>query len=296
MNMSLNGAVPPFQDTLLPQNANQFCSFTSSDIVNVLVGKKRTVFKSHRHVLMKKSPFFHKCLTSGMIEEHTNEVILPEDSCRAFEIVAEWVYSAGTGVRVDDDNLITVMRAWILADKFCMPDLQNVLIDELGSYWAKLWIDPDCLSWVADHTDEASPLYRCAMDQMAFCLKNMEPIYGGSAFPFSDDWDHQRRMAVENRIRDISESLERVLARPVLSTKLLWKAMNEPSDGKAPRESPETYHVPTNSQTGGTTSTKAAKRKRGADDKIEESEVVSNVARQLRLTCKTGRGAAHSAR
>lgn len=266
-SVSLKRAVPPFQDTPFPQNAKQSCSFTASDIVSVIVGKKRTVFKFHSHILMKKSPFFQKCLTSGMIEQQTNEVILPEDSSRAFEIVAAGVYSRGRNTAKavlsgDDSDVRLVMRAWVLADKYCMPNLQNGLIDELGSFWKRHYVHPSYLSWVADHTDDKSPLYRLVMDQMAYELKN-----GG-------DLDHC----------NFEGDLEKVLARPILSTRLLWKSIHAPDDEEAPAESPQKYHVPTNSQIGGTTSTNAAKRKREVDDNTEEPDVASKVIRQPWLT------------
>jgi len=229
------------------------------------------VFKLHRQVLMEKSPFFQKCLTSGMIEEHTNKVILPEDSPRAFDLVAEWVYSAKLllprpGWKYDS---ITMMGAWVLADKYCIPHLQNAVIDSLAGYWSVNWMNPDHLSWAADHTDNESPLYRLALDEMAHDLH-----YYNNLYPESNIY----RPPEINE--DYSEALERVVPRPFLSNRLLFETLGPFHEDDPPAESPQNYHVPTKLLIGGTTSTNATKRKREADDNTEEPAVASKVTRQ----------------
>nr|KAK5448846.1 hypothetical protein LTR18_001934 [Exophiala xenobiotica] len=242
--------------------------FATSDIVRVIVGKKRTVFKLHRDVLMEKSPFFRKCLTSGMIEQQTNQVSLPEDSSRAFEFIVRWMYSTSIlGARKDweECEIYLIMGAWVLADKYCMPDLQNALIDELGFYWSKEYMNPDHLSWVADHANNESPLYRIALDQMAHDLKEGFGRYG-----LSDIQKEER----------YSEGLKKALVRPDLSYRLLSATVFQFDQDDPPAESPQKYYVPTDLQISGTTTTNAAKRKREADDSTKEPEVASKVTRQ----------------
>ncbi|KAJ9499237.1 hypothetical protein LTR96_004166 [Exophiala xenobiotica] len=247
-------------------------SFATSDIVRVIVGKKRTVFKLHRDVLMEKSPFFRKCLTSGMIEQQTNEVSLPEDSSRAFEFIVRWMYSTSIlGARKDweECEIYLIMGAWVLADKYCMPDLQNALIDELGFYWSKEYMNPDHLSWVADHANNESPLYRMALDQMAHDLKDGFGRYGLSAIQ-NEEQNEER----------YSKGLKKALARPDLSYRLLSATVFQFDENDPPAESSQKYHVPTDLQIARTTTTDAAKRKREADDNTKEPEVASKVTRQ----------------
>ncbi|KAK7892749.1 hypothetical protein LTR67_006986 [Exophiala xenobiotica] len=248
-------------------------SFATSEIVNVLVGKKRSVFKLHRHVLMEKSPFFQKCLTSGMVEQQTNEVNLPEDSSRAFEYVVRWVYSTsiiGAEAGRERYDIITRMRAWMLADKYCMPDLQNALINELGLYWSTNWMDPELLSWVADHADCESPLYRLTLDEMAYDLQLHSKLYPDNNGYQSPEIDE-----------DHSEAFKRVLARPILANRLLWKTIRPFHEDDSPADSPQNYHVPDKLLIGGATSTNATKLKRWADDNTKDPRVVFKVARQF---------------
>jgi hypothetical protein len=224
---------------------------------------------------MEKSPFFQKCLSSGMIEQQTNKVNLPEDSSRAFEFVANWLYSTsinGAGKNWEECEIYLIMRAWVLADKYCMPDLQNALIDGLGYYWVRCFVHPYNLAWVAYHTHRESPLYRLVMDQLAHHLRH----YG---FQYGNDNSHPLKPAKPGR-EDRSKALTKVLSRPDLSTILLWKTIDAPELGQIPAKSPKNYHVPTDPQTGGTTSTNARKRKRRAYDNTEAPEVAPKVTRQ----------------
>jgi hypothetical protein len=70
-------------------------SFTTSEIVTVLVGPKRKRFHLHRDLICQRSPFMEKCLSKNRFSEgEKNELYLPEDDPKAFAIVVDWIYRA----------------------------------------------------------------------------------------------------------------------------------------------------------------------------------------------------------
>jgi hypothetical protein len=80
-------------------------------------------------VLTFKCPFFEKCLDAVMQETRDNAVSLPEDDPQAFQIIVEWMYSDRLGSQIYDSTADTLILAYVLADKLCMPAFENQLID-----------------------------------------------------------------------------------------------------------------------------------------------------------------------
>jgi hypothetical protein len=92
------------------------------------VGKQKVEFGVHKGLFVAKSPFFEKCFGVGMKEENDSVVNLPEDEPSAFELVVEWVYA--DRIRAIKP-VLTITKAYVLADKLCMPDLQNILANAI---------------------------------------------------------------------------------------------------------------------------------------------------------------------
>lgn len=112
-------------------------SSTTSPTVTVLVSEKKCVYTIDKDVLIKASPFFKSCLTIGMAEQQNNEIELPEDSCEAFDILVGWMHDNKVSAIKNDDGVERAILAWVLADKYSMPFLQNTIIDQLGEYKPK---------------------------------------------------------------------------------------------------------------------------------------------------------------
>ena len=108
-------------------------SFTTSEIVTVLVGPKRKRFYLHRDLICQRSPFMEKCLSKNRFREgEKNELYLPEDDPKAFAIVVDWIYRGklpGMTAGMRNLDVIDMSSAYCMADKFGMEELQNGIMD-----------------------------------------------------------------------------------------------------------------------------------------------------------------------
>ena len=86
-----------------------------------------------------------------MKEESTNEVDFPDDTCLAFNLFFLWIYFEEAPMPSSHEEVFAAMNAWILADKLCMCDWQNVLVDGIMGFWKKAGMDPGHLAWLCDH-------------------------------------------------------------------------------------------------------------------------------------------------
>jgi BTB/POZ domain len=101
-------------------------SYVKSKIIKVFVGKERILYNLHKTLLCDECPFFERCLNSGFKESRTGEVILTEDSVKAFDRFVEWVYNHK--LHAEDENF-PLAETYTLADKSGMEALKNVIVD-----------------------------------------------------------------------------------------------------------------------------------------------------------------------
>ncbi len=118
------------------QLTNPCSSFGQSSIVSILVGQDKSKFSVHKDVLVKASPFFAKCLASNMREATTGVIELPEDDCATFGAFVHYMYKDEILTSCSGYDFASLsIKSWVLAEKFCMPRWQNLLIDALAQYW-----------------------------------------------------------------------------------------------------------------------------------------------------------------
>jgi hypothetical protein len=147
--------------------------------ITILVGPHRSRYFAHKEVLVKKSPFFAKCLDAGMKEEHSNEVDFPDDTCRAFDLFFVWIYSREVPQVDSHDKVLAAMDAWVLADKLVMPDWQNPLIDGIMSFWKRRTMSPEHLAWLYDNACESSLLFTLGSKQLVWDMAFEPSHYEG---------------------------------------------------------------------------------------------------------------------
>ncbi|EXJ94638.1 hypothetical protein A1O1_03034 [Capronia coronata CBS 617.96] len=156
-------------------------SFAISPIITILVGRKKCKYTAHKILLQLRSPFFARCLAVGMKEALTSMVELPEDHVQAFDLFITWIYHGkvrSIEKEKDDDTkhgskqLLPLVQAWVLADKFDMEVWQNKVIDALAKWWNEVPVYPATINWVVSNVDEASMLFKMVMDQFAWDLSD----------------------------------------------------------------------------------------------------------------------------
>ncbi|KAK4937881.1 hypothetical protein LTR10_021602 [Elasticomyces elasticus] len=252
-------------------------SFTAGPIVTVIVGSKRKIYTLHRSLLLK-SPFFAGCLTSGMREQQDNEIVLPEDQCRGFDFVADWIYNEPVRdiTRGETQDFHSAILAYVLADKYCMPALQNALIDKLAEYMLHSYFNPDSILLLAKLGVEAGPLHDLMIAQFAYDLVNYPSTY----YPRPVDRHSDSGNSEDDVLSDLDdgdtrpgwlEALEQVLTHPGLSTKLLRKVAKTKKLRENPAEYPEKHHVAIDLVLGNS---------RGQKRKADELNIASNGGRE----------------
>ncbi len=146
----------------------------NTNIIKVVVGEPKVTHLVHESVLSRCS-FFEKCLTSGMREQEEKVVNLPEDDPNGFAVIVEWLY-AGT-IAKDLDNW-TLAYAYIAADKYAMPKLQNTIMDFIRQRRKRnLRINPLWVLKIWKQTIAHSPLRDLAFDQLRWDVSRYRDYY-----------------------------------------------------------------------------------------------------------------------
>lgn len=123
-------------------------SSDSSSLVTFIIGKNgETVnFTAHKEVICCHSPVLEAAFNSNFIEGQTQTCRLEDTTEDAFKLFMQWIYSQRLTLKQLDDCWTTVeaeevseymnlMGLWVLADRLCIPCLQNAVItaaDEIG--------------------------------------------------------------------------------------------------------------------------------------------------------------------
>ena len=107
-----------------------------------------------------------------MIEAQTNRVELPEENCETFDFFIDYIYDSKVDFpsideRGTDASAVDAMKVCVLAEKFCMPDWQNQVINHLMDLWQEYLISPESVSWMLDNVSESTPLFRLVMNQFS---------------------------------------------------------------------------------------------------------------------------------
>jgi hypothetical protein len=114
-----------------------------TEIVNIYVGDpdedEEEHFTVHKELLCNKVPYFEKMFKGGFAEAKTNTAKFPEDDPDTFDIFLGWLYERSLPpiiATVDPDEDSEHNLSWdgktlyAMADKFCVPELMDVTMDE----------------------------------------------------------------------------------------------------------------------------------------------------------------------
>ncbi len=152
-------------------------SFAASPLVTVLVGDQKKQYTIHKDRLVKTSPFFKTRLDNPMIESTNGQITFPEDQCRAFDVVVNWIYGGDVEGICGPGGLFSAMKAYQLADKYMMPQLQDSLIQEIKKYLKGYCFLPQYVSWAVKHLKDTSALRIFLIDQIIWELVNYPEFY-----------------------------------------------------------------------------------------------------------------------
>jgi len=129
-------------------------------MINVYVGAKCKKFHLHNGLLSDRSDFFRKALGGGFQEQDERAVYLPDEDVGAFELFVRWIYGAPLRAPSDLDSFTRHLALYVMAEKFCMEPLKNLLMDAIRTYYRFNGIrgGPEQMEYVYENTPADSSL------------------------------------------------------------------------------------------------------------------------------------------
>jgi hypothetical protein len=96
----------------------------------------------HKVAACSCSPVFDAAFNGKFIEGETQTYILEDTTLEVFTLLAEYMYNRDVSVQqlqddhgLDEKHAIeettSLLKLWVLADRFCIPQLQNLVIKNL---------------------------------------------------------------------------------------------------------------------------------------------------------------------
>ncbi|KAF7863069.1 hypothetical protein EAF04_007152 [Stromatinia cepivora] len=116
------------------KTVSEIPQFAGATMVDIHVGtdENSAHFKLHKSILCTKVPYFENMFNTRFMEGTTNFATLPEDDPELFNILVSWIYSGQIHALHDRPEHASMWLDWdfyVLADKFCLPDLMDQILD-----------------------------------------------------------------------------------------------------------------------------------------------------------------------
>lgn len=143
------------------------------------------IFLIHKEFACRHSRVFDKAFNSDFIEGRTQTYTLKDVTPDVFRFISQWLYQEKITLAVHDERKsnepanqhhwgkcsaqdLLLVELWILADRFCIERLQNVIIDNMLRIQRKCGpMDFPCYFRIYEGTEQGSPLRQFAVDQVA---------------------------------------------------------------------------------------------------------------------------------
>jgi hypothetical protein len=157
------------------------------------------IFLIHKEFACRHSRVFDKAFNSDFIEGRTQTYTLKDVTPEVFRFISQWLYQEKITLAVHDEREpeepddhhhhwgkcsaqdLLLVELWILADRFCIESLQNVIIDNMLRIQRECGpMDFPCYLRIYEGTERGSTLRRFAVDQVA-CLSQPKRIVGNLA-------------------------------------------------------------------------------------------------------------------
>ena len=186
--------------------------------VDIFVGAERRHWTLHRNLLCHHSSYFetefvgHEVPKKKKGEDNANELELPDDDPRGFELLVKWLYQgsledvSGMTDMEKYDHAVACNKLYVLCDKFDMVQLKNIAMDRYRRQLneAQLVPDPDEINEIYRAASARSP-FRRLMTNIA-ARQIMDPEVDKDAESYRKCFENNPDFAVEmiNSIRTLS--------------------------------------------------------------------------------------------
>ncbi|KAL2072719.1 hypothetical protein VTL71DRAFT_12062 [Oculimacula yallundae] len=113
----------------------------NNELVTIYVGPKRKEFLLHKNLLCKSSDYFDKAFNSNFQEAEKGTMFLPEDNPEAFALFVNWLYRSTIPAGNAQSHVFRLADLYILADKICLVDLKDEVMDIIQDIAFKYKLD-----------------------------------------------------------------------------------------------------------------------------------------------------------
>lgn len=117
-------------------------------MVDIYVGPSKKLFRLYKAKLCSRIPYFDKMFNGNFKEASNNVAYLEEDDPASFDLLADWANHSTssksprrirdlTAVKQKEGNEVASwdpVGFYSLAEKYCLPELQDIIMDELIQY------------------------------------------------------------------------------------------------------------------------------------------------------------------
>ncbi len=139
----------------------------SGGIVSLNVGTPETPFDVHLELLCDSSPYFNSLFNDRFARVPATNVCLPDDDPDTVTEFLNWVYCGTIFQTQLRTPLIELFRLWVLAEKFEVPELQNLVVThckkKLG-YQKHGVLMTSTINYVYNNTIPGCPLRQMTVD------------------------------------------------------------------------------------------------------------------------------------
>ncbi|KAE9381259.1 hypothetical protein N431DRAFT_3095 [Stipitochalara longipes BDJ] len=205
-----------------------------TEIVTIHVGPKRKAFSVHKKLICDRSDYFSKAF-NGSFKEAEGVMYLPDENTTAFDSFVTYLYqdripqyTASAEVLAGNFERKKLYPLFILAEKYCMNELANMVMDAIQDFAEKYRFTPSASNtrFVYNNTHESSKLrLYCVLAHLArFATKPYQEEkaleiadFAGSFGCFARDfvqlqWKHQtglRKPTINAQVRNDEDGFGR---------------------------------------------------------------------------------------
>jgi BTB/POZ domain len=126
--------------------------------------------KLHKDIICKHCPFFDKAFNGSFEEAASKHINLESEELQPVQECIRWIYSGGIFQEAPAPDFLQLCKLWVLADKWCMPTLQNLVIDRLEKEAKRKLIPGSTITYIYSKTLPNSKLRGIANE---ICAWNM---------------------------------------------------------------------------------------------------------------------------
>jgi hypothetical protein len=192
-----------------------------TEMVDIYVGPSKVLFRLYKSRICARISYFDKMFNGNFKEASENTAYLPEDSPASFDLLADWANHPTEKkcprrireletVLDDDEQEVASWDAvgfYSLAEKYCLPELQDIIMDKLLKY-QKRWNELPSVEFTIrayEQTSVGSPLAN-------YCTRAMAYIVGtnGKDNGLEEHWPTSDIARLNRELPNFAEALLRV--------------------------------------------------------------------------------------